>query len=253
LGLHRTASALRTLWEFGIPDVESIRLRCFLQSISRAHRSHLNGNFLPTILINDITAIPAAPATGADTSYCRSIADELQGIQGKHPAASKLPLDKKQLNTITTTAMTNQWVANSTIKARALKPSPDPPRYLTVDDKPVVCIRARLRLSVALTPQRKFRYRHTDHDQCCGETGTTEHVLLRCNRFAGPRAACILALSKLPISVHLTLDLALGLPPPIPPTSFPRHRKKSLLQDLHDHCLNITGNYLSAIDTISRL
>ena len=170
------------------------------------------------ILINDITAVAAAPATGADTSYCRSISAELQGIQGKHPAASKLPLDKKQLNAITTTAMTNQWVANSTVRARALKPSPDPPRYLTIDDKPVVCIRARLRLSVALTPQRKFRYRHTDHDQCCGETGTTEHVLLRCSRFAGPRAACTLALSKLSTPVHLTLDLvfsgSLHLPPP---------------------------------------
>jgi hypothetical protein len=252
LGLHRTASALRTLWEFGIPDVESIRVRCFLQSISRAYRSHLSGNFLPTILINDITAAAKRDIDSSSSFYCRSIIDELHTMQIEHPSASKLPLDRKTLNAITATAMTTHWVANSTARARILKPSPDPPRYLYVDLKPVVCIRARLRLAVALTPQRKFIYRHTDSDQCCGEAGTTEHVILRCNRFAGARAVCVRSLSNLSSPVILTLDLALGLPPPTP-SPLPRHHKKQFLQDLHDQCLLITGAYLASIDTISRL
>lgn len=253
LGLHRTASALRTLWEFGIPDVESIRVCCFLQSISRAYRSHLSGNFLPSILINDITAATARrDADSSSSFYCRSIIDELHSMQLRHPSASKLPLDRKTLNAITASAMTTHWVTNSTVKARILKPSPDPPRYLHVDLKPVVCIRARLRLAVALTPQRKFIYRHTDSNQCCGEAGTTEHVILRCNRFAGARAACVRTLSSLSSPVTLTLDLALGLPPPNP-CSIPRHHKKKFLQDLHDQCLHITGAYLASIDTISRL
>ena len=53
-GLHKSASASRTMWEFGIPDIETYRSVIMLQSISRAYRSQRNGNFLPSILVNDI-------------------------------------------------------------------------------------------------------------------------------------------------------------------------------------------------------
>jgi hypothetical protein len=248
LGLHRSASAVRTLWEFGIPDMETIRLRCFLQSVSRAVRSSYSGNFLPSILATDISQHQPV----ASPHYCRSLTQEFSEINQQYPYTSRLPLNKKVIDNTTVDAMTKQWIRDSTPKARSIKPSPDIPRYLYTDSKPTVCIRARLRLSCALTPRRKFIYGLTTSDTCCGETGDAAHVILRCKRFDSARATCTQHLLDLYVSVHLTLDLALGLPPPLP-SDRSLHREKTFLQNHHDNCLRITGTFLRSIDSTSRL
>ena len=81
LGLHRSASAVRTFWEFGIPDMETIRLRCFLQSLSRAVRSSYSGNFLPSILATDISQHQPV----ASPHYCRSLTQEFSEINQQYP------------------------------------------------------------------------------------------------------------------------------------------------------------------------
>jgi hypothetical protein len=248
LGLHRTASAIRTLWEFGIPTIETIRLTQFLQSLSRAMRSAYNGNFLPAILAGDI----ADPGDNESARYCRPISTELAEIRLQHPSAARLPLDKKQAKSISIAAMTKAWNSSASAKARSIKPDHLPARYISVDTKPTVCIRARLRLDVALTPRRKLIYRLVPNDVCCGESGNTEHVLMRCNKYTAARTKCSNDLLNLYIPITLTLSLLLGLPPPPPIDPSLRH-EKAFLTDLHDSCLHITGAFLLHIDKVSHL
>ena len=112
--------------------------------------------------------------------------------------------------------MRREWRRLSTAKGRVLKPVLDQPLYLAVDPKPTVCIRARLRLSCALTPKRRFIYGKAASDKCeCGELGDTHHVLLRCRKFENDRSLCAVRLQALKPPVVLTRDVVLGLPPPV--------------------------------------
>ena len=80
LGLHKTSSAIRTMWEFGIPDLQSTRLKCLLQSTSRALRSASNGHFLPSILSNDINS----PNSSASSFYSRPFTHELSESESEY-------------------------------------------------------------------------------------------------------------------------------------------------------------------------
>lgn len=148
--------------------------------------------------------------------------------------------------------MTKYWQTHSSLKARTLKADLLIPRYLSSDPKPAVCIRARLRLSVALTPRRKLIYRLVDNDLCCGQVGDTEHVIMHCTKFTDARRHCTTQLSNLYTPVTLSLRLVLGLPPPLPP-DISLHNEKSYLRKLHDSCLLITAQFLHDIDRISPL
>jgi hypothetical protein len=265
IGLHRSASAARTMWEFGIPDFETLRMKCLLQGINRSLRSSLKGNFLPSFLINDLRSHDDSKSS----YFCRPIQHEFKAICQDFPAAasSSLPIPKKVIQSIITSSMTRYFTHTSQPKHLHLKPSSTPALYLSIDEKPIVCIRARFRLSVALTPHRKFIYRQIDNDLCCGESGDTSHVFLRCNKFHVARSQCIHDLHHLYIPVKLTVDLMLGLPPPLPPPPpppppplpppLPSTKNKSLRLDksflhlLHQQCLQITGDFLLAIDKIA--
>lgn len=256
-GVHKSASAIRTLWEFGIPTFVTTRSVCLLQSVSRAIRSSLKGNFLPSVFVNDINNTTAAASSSTTTSavstakYCRPLPHELVDLQQQYPLAQSLPLDRKQVKTFKTISTTNIFIQSSTPSAFSLKPSLDPPRYFSIDPKPIVCIRARLRLSSALTPRRKHIYGLIDSDQCCGEKGDTKHVILHCQLYNSARTKCITELSKLyPPGITLTVNLVLGLPPPLP-TGI--HLTKSSLRRLQDQCLAITGTFINAIDRVAHL
>lgn len=248
LGLHHSASAARTLWEFGIPSFETIRLRCILQAVSRAYRSTFNGNFLPSILVDDIKH----PDTASSTAfYCRPFAHELREIQLLYPSSASFPMDTKQINTITKLSMAQHFSASASAKALAMKPTSEQARYLAIDPKPTVCIRARLRLSVALTPRRKHLYSLVGSDKCCGVSGDTAHVIMHCTKFTTARLKCVNDLQRLYTPITLTVNLALGHPPP--PPADKSLCCKQFLRELHDKCLLITGVFISAIDAISRL
>ena len=77
LGLHRSASAIHTLWEAGIPDIFSLRLRAVLQSYNRAHRSSSYGNALPELLRNDMESFGPLQKSAF---YCRPLAMEFHDL-----------------------------------------------------------------------------------------------------------------------------------------------------------------------------
>jgi Reverse transcriptase (RNA-dependent DNA polymerase)/Endonuclease-reverse transcriptase len=250
LGLHRSTSAARVLWEFGIPDFESLRLKCFLQGINRAMRSAWNGNHLPAFLVRDIRDANIS----SPTFYCRPLSEEFKTICNSYPSASRLPVDKKSLKAIVTSSMGRFLTANPFYKHkwRTIKPTAEQALYLSVDPKPIVCIRARLRLACALTPHRKLIYGLLSSDRCCGETGDSDHVIMRCSKFTSARLKCIRELRQLYRPVDLSTHLVLGLPPP-PPQDPELRKDKAFLKLLHHECLVITGEFLLAIDKIAHL
>src|SRR5205809_342604 len=103
--------------------------------------------------------------------------------------------------------MTASWSHEASNKAIAVKSSHGVASYLSHDCKPVVCLRARLRLGVALTPLRRFIYRQVLSPMCprCGVVGSTEHVVLHCAHFGVVRARCMDSLSALFFPVQLTM------------------------------------------------
>ena len=129
-----------------------------------------------------------------------------------------------------------------------MKPGVETPRYVHIDRKPLVCIRARLRLGVALTPARKHIYGLQVNANCdCGGIGDTEHVLLWCPKFAADRNVCSDSLQREPyFPVELTLPLLLGDAPPTPEGNL--RCEKTFLRLQHDLVLGITGTFLLAID-----
>ena len=178
--------------------------------------------------------------------YCRPFAAEVKEIQAAHPTAKSLPLARKQIDTICDDAMYREWRCLATPKARAVKPLLERPSYISLDPKPAVSIRARLRLSCALTPKRRFVYGLVDHDRCdCGLVGDTDHVLLRCVKFASERLVCSTHLLSLSVPVVLSRDVILGLPPPLP---LDRTLSKADIKLLHEQCLYFSGKFLEAID-----
>ena len=143
--------------------------------------------------------------------------------------------------------MMASWKLNATIKSNAIKSSAGIASYILHDSKPVVCLRARFRLGVALTPQRRFIYSQVSSSLCprCGVVGTTKHIILHCIHFGEVRARCAVSLAGLYFPVVLTLDLVLGEPPSTP-AAYVGERK--FLKSIHEQCLRITGEFLLDIN-----
>jgi hypothetical protein len=140
LGLPHCASAVRTLWEFGVPTVPTLRACSILQSVSRAYNSAKKGNWLPSLLVSHINDTMTNNKT---LKYCRPFSLELKELTNLYPQATGFPLDKKIIKSITTNAMTAEWRASSSWKARAIKSDPGIAKYIQLDSKPLVCLRAR--------------------------------------------------------------------------------------------------------------
>ena len=217
-----------------------IRLRCLLQVVTRAAKSN---QALTSYLTNDL-ALPVETSA----MYCRPISDEVRDIRKVHPLAQKQPLSKKHITSICNVALRREWNSLSAPKHRMLKCVLERARYITIDPKPIVSIRARLRLSSALTPKRRFIYGLIDSDKCdvCRVVGDTTHVLLHCKKFNRERSVCVRKLKELEHPVVFSRELVLGLPPPRP-----LGVKKFGLREqltLHDECLFFTGKFIEAID-----
>jgi hypothetical protein len=139
------------------------------------------------------------------------------------------------------------WALTASDKAKAVKPSTGVASYIQFDPKPIVCLRARLRLGVALTPQRRFIYKQVPSPLCrrCLVVGSTEHILLHCLQFGMVRARCTELLRGLCFSVDLSVQLVLGEPPPTPAAY---RGERAFLKSIHEQCLNITGDFLLSIN-----
>src|SRR4051812_13166289 len=155
LGMPRSSSAVRLLWEFGIPLPSVIRSRVLVECLSRAFRSAEDGNDLPRLLVDALSA--ANIITPPKPFYARSFAHEAASFLAPPLHHIDLPCKPAARRAWTNALMTHEWRTSSRVKARhrLLKPSPDPPLYLSADAKPLVVIRARLRMGVALVPHRR--------------------------------------------------------------------------------------------------
>lgn len=237
------------LWEFAIPTISTIRLRCLLQAASRSVRSQ---QILPSLLKTDLLS----PVSRKTPKFCQPLSQEIKGILNSlRPAETYvLPLDKKRIDSVCDVAMLREWRLLSNSKARMVKPVLERPRYLSTDSKPTVCIRARLRLGVALTPKRRFIYGKALSDKCeCGQVGDTDHILLRCRRFDRDRSTCVVKLQALCPPVVLTREVIFGLPPPIPSDFVANSYTRKQLTLRHEKCLFYTGKFITAIDNRFKL
>jgi hypothetical protein len=257
LAVYRGANARELLWEAGIPDVNSLRLRCLLQTISRAARSAGEGRKLPQLLVDDVAshkALVEEDEVPDSALYCQSFAEEAYDICEDIEGVKDFPMSGKQIRGVTNANMTMEFLEGK-VKPhyKHLKPQCGLARYISVDSKPTVCVRARLRMGVALTPKRHHLYKHTPSPQCdCGTgVGDIEHIILHCPKFAAGRSVCEAQLQSLSPSLNLSVHLALGGSPPKPLIQTVRGRFNQ--QNLHDNCLSITGRFLLDIDRLIRL
>jgi hypothetical protein len=178
MGLPRTASAVGAMWHCDVPSLSTTKLTVMLQCISRAHVSASKGNALPQLLVDDLRA----PVTKGP-HYCRPFLNELNEVKAKHPdVAFSFPMSKAVIKSISQKALKSDWVAQSTVKHRRVKPSMGVSAFFKREAKPTLCIRSRICFSVALTPQRHHLYKHTPTPLCsaCGVVGDLDHVLLHC-------------------------------------------------------------------------
>ena len=130
------------------------------------------------------------------------------------------------------------------------KSEPEIARYLLVDSRPIVSIRARLRLHVDLSFTRLHRYRKRETENCdfCDEPrGDTNHILLHCPAFKSPRSKCEKSLLSIAPKEELTKGIILGHLPKINLHNQKLSRKEREKLKHHDKCLNITSKYLADI------
>ena len=81
----------------------------------------------------------------------------MKEAQSQH-AVARFPLDGKRIKSIVNACMTKKFYSQAKAKYIALKPECGMARYLSVDRKPLVVVRARLRMGVALTPRWRGLY-----------------------------------------------------------------------------------------------
>jgi hypothetical protein len=171
---------------------------------------------------------------------------ELREVQDKFALAKALPLDAKRIKAITNESMASEFRRVATAKALDRKPAVGQSRYLEADNKPIVCIRARLRLGVALTPQRHHIYKHqpTAACSCGGGIGDVAHVLMACNKHNQARSACQSALKNVFYGVPMTLELLLGERPDM--SAFPADCRdvRSTLASALPECIKLINLFI---------
>jgi hypothetical protein len=254
-GLHRSASARRTLWEAGIPTISNIKAQITVQAVARARASALNRNELPAILQRDVESDEEKKLS--TPFYCRSLADEVNHVRLCYDQLSDAgfptrPVDKSLLKSVLRSSVIREWTIHANDKAKRCKGSPDLPLYVLVDHKPVVDIRARLRLGSALTPSRLFMYGLgsplCQHAPCVNMQGSIRHLFLDCPKFAVARQDCQEKLkTTLYFPVKLTIELVLGHPP-TPPSGFATD--SDFMKSTHIKCLLITGEFILAVNRL---
>jgi hypothetical protein len=118
--------------------------------------------------------------------------------------------------------------------------SPDLPRYLAFDRKPLACHRSRLRLANSKLHFDLNRRHIVDSPLCdrCGVAETAQHLLGNCTRYALNRARCTNRLAS--IHVPFSADICLGLLP------------DNLPDDSISQVFSITGTFIMAAQRLRR-
>lgn len=234
LGLSRSASAARVLWEFGLYDTFTLHCKHIISAYLRSQRCLDNGLTLADTLARDYDSYAAAPSAQFCLPFPAILKEACACLSLPEP-----PVDKNMLKCALDKFATDTW-SRGKEAAVQLKPLLPPASYLKVDRKPAVCIRARVRLGVALSFVVLNRYRKRDSpscDYCAAAEGSIDHLLLQCPRFDLDRSICSSSLADLPSSPTLSLDLLRGCTPP-------DMRKAEANQ-----CLSITATFLSAVSS----
>jgi hypothetical protein len=223
LGLPIAASGRRVLWEYGLYDVETLHLKHGIAALMRSQRCLKRGVALAGSLASDFDGLQSIKSA----KYCRPRARQVQEMLTSLGLA-RVPADPSELKTALDARSRVQYMGSVLPKVLALKPQLPQLPYLTLDSKPAVCIRARVRLGVALSFDKLHRYRKRDDDLCdhCGRVtrGTVMHLLLACPHFQTARAICEAALAA--DGFALSLDVLCGL--------LPSHTRKKLIKRVHD-------------------
>ena len=249
LGMNKSCSAARLLWEFGIPDAHTLLMSSTLRTMNRSARA--SPSSITAIAAGDAAATAAAAGVGDGKSSMPTTSLMQHFAEAKRRyGLSILPIDNKHFNSVIEQIATSSFhsVPKLSDRARTIKPTWEAATYLSIDPRPIVSIRARIRLNQALSFSRLHLYNKVDSPNCprCRVRGDTKHILLDCPVFHSLRQACLDRLSRLPIDVSLTYDLICGLPPPIPPAFI---RERSFCSLIHHLCLQITGDYIKAVSS----
>ena len=207
--------------------------------------SALNVTSLPAMLAQDVAA---ASASGVVPKHkiATSLSDRVLILKERYQLPN-FPIPPKVVTSITERAAETHFHATPKLSdaSKALKPSFDLATYLAVDSRPAVCIRARIRLGVALSFFILHRYKKRANPHCpyCPPLtiGNTKHILLECPHHGRARQMCMDRLQRLSYPALLTWDLLRGLPPP-PPSGLDRER--AFLATYHKQCLAITADFL---------
>jgi len=238
LGLPRSSSAQRVLWEFGLYDLHTLHLKSIIDFAMRSQRCLDKGIPLASQLAADCRDYVPITSPKYCTPFPQLVLDALAALR-----LPKLPDDKLELKTALDAHALRVWTTTAKASAVAMKPSLKPPMYLFIDSKPAVCIRARVRLGVALSFARLFLFRKRDSASCafCGLEGTIEHLLMVCPRFHTSRSACRRALERLRPPFTLSMEVLCGK---VPVDVVDRAFKKTL---------PITARFLLAVSKVQFL
>lgn len=212
LGLPRSASTQRILWEFGLPPAAAALTGTLLQSFSRSckHRKrHLVS--LPYHDYNSTTA----PATA---DYLNWMPHKLRELSATHRHIDMRNLSRSAVSQIVLAEQKQLWsvYCRSRPYAQAVKSDLDIARYMLSDTTRVARIRARLRLGVARTRHFLHKTGRVSSPNCvsCGVADDEAHVLIFCTALAEDRLHCVNALGTLSPPVALCMTALLGIAPP---------------------------------------
>jgi len=221
------------LWEFGLYDTFTLHCKHVIGAYLRSKRCLDNGLTLAGALASDHDAYVAERSPQFCLPYPAILKEACACLSLPAP-----PADKKSLKCALDQFATSRWRLNRP-EAVVLKPQLPAASYLKIDRKPAVCIRARVRLGVALSFVVLKRYKKRESSTCdfCPAEGTIDHILLHCPRFSLDRSICASSLTDLPSSPTLTMDLLRGCIPP------------DLRKYESNQCLAITAEFLSAVSS----
>jgi hypothetical protein len=243
LGLGKYSSAVRVLWDFGVPDAHTLFDMSCIRFVNRAHHAMRRGIALPSLAARDI----ADYGSSKPHSRFSTVVDAFVRLQREY-ALPALPYTRKQMQVFTSKIATRRFRSNPYLSFNAINLKPDfgVAAYLQHGSKPGVCIRGRCRLGVASTPARLFKIKKRPTAICdhCPVVADMPHILFECPLHTSARARCRQDLLDLYVPVAFTLNLVLGEPPP---TDKRLRGETAFLATLHQQCLEITSTFLVAV------
>ena len=210
LGLPWRTSTAAVLCEYGIPCIEIIREKQLLLLYCRSAASS-DPSSLSSALSLDVVQFQDSPRP-SKTTFSRSIAEEVVTTKSKWQLTDSNKNSLRQLQQRIADEKWNTVVEGSSL--RDIKKSVFLAFYIQQDPKPVVCLRARLRMDVANNASSRFKRRLVDSPRCvrCGNSNDTrEHLLMVCRVFNASRSIAKRKLSQLRPPIDISSNIIMGV------------------------------------------